>query len=78
VPPVAFSVTVVVPLTVALAAGAVKLTASALVVNVAVTEVAALSVIGHVLAVPQPAPDQPAKVEPAAGAAVRVTTVPGA
>ena len=74
----AFSVTVVVPLTVALGAGAAKRTASALVLNVAVTEVAAPSVMAQVFVVPHPAPDQPPNVEPAAGAAVSVTTVPGA
>src|SRR5688572_11739532 len=47
-------------------------------VNVAVTPVASLSVIVHSVAVPEHAPLQPAKVEPAAGAAPRVTTLPGA
>ncbi len=43
--------------------------------NVATTVVAALSVTLHVAAVPvQPPPDQPANVEPGAGAAVSVTT----
>ena len=44
--------------------------------NVAVTKVAVLTVTEQVL-VPEHAPVQPAKVEPAAGAAVRVTAVPG-
>jgi hypothetical protein len=43
-------------------------------VKVAVTEAAAVT--AHV-PVPEHAPLQPAKVEPAAGAAVRVTAVPG-
>jgi len=43
--------------------------------NVAVTEVAALIVMVHVPVPAQP-PLQPLKVEPAAGVAVRVTTVP--
>ncbi len=42
----------------------------------AVTEVAALTVTVQV-PVPEQAPLQPAKVEPAAGVAVRVTAVPG-
>jgi hypothetical protein len=46
-------------------------------VNVAVTDVAALTVTAQV-PVPEQAPLQPAKVEPEAGAAVRVTAVPGA
>ena len=45
-------------------------------VKVAVTEVAAFTVTAHV-PVPEHAPLQPAKVEPAAGAAVRVTAVAG-
>src|SRR6267142_2574480 len=46
------------------------------VAKVAVTEVAALIVTVHVPVPVQPPPLQPVKVEPAAGAAVRVTTVP--
>ena len=46
-------------------------------VNVAVTEVVALIVTAHV-PVPEQAPLQPPKMEPAAGTAVRVTDVPGA
>ncbi len=44
--------------------------------NVAVTLWAALITTVQVLAVPEHAPLQPAKVEPAAGAAVKVTAVP--
>ena len=44
--------------------------------KVAVTEVAAVIVTVQVPVPVQPAPLQPVKVEPAAGAAVRVTTVP--
>jgi len=44
--------------------------------NVAVTDVAAFTVTAHV-PVPEQAPPQPAKKEPAAGVAVRVRTVPG-
>src|SRR2546428_2454428 len=44
--------------------------------KVAVTVVAAESVIGHVPVPEQPPPLQPVKVEPPAGVAVRVTTVP--
>jgi len=47
-------------------------------VNVAVTEVAALIVVVHVPVPAQPPPLQPANVEPAAGVAVNVTTVPPA
>lgn len=43
--------------------------------NVAVTFLACDMVTAHV-PVPEHAPDQPANVEPAAGVAVRVTTVP--
>jgi len=43
--------------------------------NVAVTDVLALTVTRHE-AVPVQAPDQPAKVDPAAATAVSVTTVP--
>ena len=46
-------------------------------VNVAVTAVGAVMVTLQVLAVPvQPPPLQPAKVEPVAGVAVKVTLVP--
>ena len=45
-------------------------------VNVAVTVVAAETVTVHVPVPEQPPPLQPLKVEPAAGAAVRVTAVP--
>jgi len=45
------------------------------VVNVALTEVAAFTVTAQV-PVPEQAPLQPAKAEPAVGVAVRVTTVP--
>jgi hypothetical protein len=45
--------------------------------NVAVTEAAALSVTVHAL-VPEQTPDQPPKVEPELGVAVRVTFVPEA
>jgi len=41
-----------------------------------VTEVAALTVTVHVPVPVQPPPLQPVKLEPAAGAAVRVTAVP--
>jgi hypothetical protein len=44
-------------------------------VNVAVTDVSALSVTTHVLVPEQPPPLQPVNVEPAAGVAVSVTTV---
>ena len=44
--------------------------------NVAVTDFAASIVTTHVPVPVQPAPVQPANVELAAGAAVRVTTVP--
>src|SRR6185436_12493922 len=44
--------------------------------NVAVTDVAAFTVTAHV-PVPEQAPPQPAKKEPAAGVAVRVRTEPG-
>ena len=45
-------------------------------VNVAVTDWSALIVTVHVPVPEQPAPLQPVKVEPAAGVAVSVTTVP--
>jgi hypothetical protein len=45
-------------------------------VKVAVTVVAALAVTTQVPVPLQPPPDQPSKVEPVAGAAVSVTTVP--
>src|SRR4051794_10484824 len=45
--------------------------------NDAVTFRAASNVRGHV-PVPEPAPDQPSNVEPAAGVAVRVTVLPSA
>jgi hypothetical protein len=45
-------------------------------VNVAVTDCAPLIVTEHVPVPEQPPPDHPAKVDPAAGAAVNVTTVP--
>jgi len=44
--------------------------------KVAVTDCAWLIATVQVVAVPVHAPDQPVKVEPAAGAAVRVTDVP--
>jgi hypothetical protein len=44
--------------------------------KVAVTDVAAFMVTAHVPVPEQPPPLQPAKVEPPAGAAVSVTTVP--
>jgi hypothetical protein len=48
------------------------------VVNVAVTDSAALIVTVHVPVALQPPPDQPVKLEPDAGAAVNVTFVPAA
>jgi len=45
------------------------------ILNVAVTELAEFKVTEHA-AVPEHAPDQPAKTEPAAGAAVNCTTLP--
>ena len=45
-------------------------------VNVAVTEVAAFIVTAHVPVPAQPPPLQPENVDPPAGVAVRVTTVP--
>ena len=45
--------------------------------NCALTVVAALTVTTHVPVPEQPPPLHPAKVEPAAGVAVNVTTVPG-
>ena len=45
-------------------------------VNVAVTDVAALTVTTQVPVPLQPPPDQPVKLEPADGAAVKVTTLP--
>ena len=46
--------------------------------KLAVTVCAALNVTVQVLVVPAHAPDQPSKLEPAAGVAVRVISVPGA
>jgi hypothetical protein len=46
--------------------------------KVAVTEVAVLTVHVQVVEVPEQAPLQPVKVEPAAGVAVRLSSVPGA
>jgi hypothetical protein len=46
--------------------------------NVAVTVVAAVTWMVHVLLEPQPPPVQPPKVDPVAGAAVRATDVPPA
>ena len=46
------------------------------VLKVAVTVVAAVTVTWQVPVPAQPPPDQPAKVEPAVAAAVRVTDVP--
>jgi hypothetical protein len=44
--------------------------------NVAVTDAAWLTVTTHVPVPLQPPPDQPAKLDPAAGEAVKVTTAP--
>ncbi len=44
--------------------------------NVAVTDSLLFMVTTHVPVPPQPPPDHPAKADPAAGVAVRVTTVP--
>jgi hypothetical protein len=52
-----------------------SITGLAFVLNVAVTEVAALTATPQ-LPVPEQAPLQPAKDEPAAGVAVSVTAVP--
>src|SRR2546422_11377199 len=74
---VALAETVRVPETVAPAVGVVIDPAGGAVsVNVAVTVVAALSVTVQVPVPEHPAPLQPLKVEPAAGAAVKVTAVP--
>ena len=56
----------------------VKLDAAAVVLNVAVTLCAALSVTAHVPVAFVHAPLQPANVLPVAGVAVSVTTVPDA
>jgi hypothetical protein len=47
-------------------------------VKLAVHLLLALVVTDAVVAVPVQSPDQPAKIEPAAGAAVNLTTVPDA
>jgi hypothetical protein len=44
-------------------------------VNVAVTDVAAVTITTHVPVPPQPPPLQPVNVDPVAGAAVSVTVV---
>jgi hypothetical protein len=54
----------------------VSVTLAAVVLNVAVTASAALMVTEQVLVPVQPAPDQPEKVDPSAGNAVRTTTAP--
>src|SRR2546422_6694706 len=76
---VALAETVRVPETVAPAVGVVIDPAGGAVsVNVAVTVVAALRVTMQVPVPEQPAPLQPLKIAPAAGAAVSVTAVPPA
>src|SRR5207253_2271241 len=80
--PTFVNVTVLAPLVVPIAtvpklrlAGESATTGPLLRLNVAVTDLAAVIVTEQV-PVPTQAPLQPAKVEPAAAAAVRVTTVP--
>src|SRR6266446_5467936 len=69
--PAGLLVTVPVPVPVLLTVSVKVCTA-----KVAVTVVAALSVTVHVPVPEQPPPLQPVKVEPTAGAAVKVTAVP--
>jgi len=63
--------------TVPLPAPALATLSVAVRLNVAVTVWSVLIVTVHGLAAPVQAPDQPAKVEPGSGVAVKVTTVPG-
>src|SRR2546422_6784133 len=56
--------------------GVMPLTPGSVTANIALTVVAALSVTEQVPVPEQPPPLQPVKVEPAAGAAVKVTAVP--
>src|SRR2546425_202023 len=56
--------------------GVMPLTPGSVTANIALTVVAALSVTVQVLVPEQPPPLQPVKVEPAAGAAVKVMAVP--